>query len=109
MSQETALARCRWKQVCHRRQESVVAIGHDEVHLGRSARSQVFEQADSPVFALLCAGPERQHLFVASQVHSQRGQDHGRIDLVAVTHAEMDPIEVEDAPVLLQTTLAKGW
>ena len=61
--------------------------------LCRSACSQVFKHAYPAVFAFLSAGQSRQRLFVAGQVHAQRCQDHGRIDLVAVTHAEIDRIK----------------
>jgi len=104
--QKTALARGRPKQVHHRCHKSVMAIGHDEFQLGRSARAQVLEHTPPAVFALLGTGMPRHHLFVARQVHSQGCQDHSRIGLVAMPHLEMDAIQVEDAPVLVQPTLA---
>jgi hypothetical protein len=106
LMQETALPRRRWKQARHRRQQSVVAVGDDEIHLGGSARSQVVQRTHPALFALLGTGTPRQHLFVASQVYSQCGQDHGRVGLISMTRAEMDAIQVQDAPVLLQRALA---
>ena len=85
-----------------------MAVGDDEIDLGRSARSHVLEHTEPPVFALLGAGSQRQHLFVSGQVHSQRCEDERRIGLVPMTHAEMDPIQVEDTPMRLQRAFAPG-
>jgi hypothetical protein len=85
-----------------------MAIGHQEIYLRGSTCPDVFEQADPAVFALLGTGPQCQHLFVASHVHSQRCQDDRRIGLVPMAHTEMDPIQVEDAPVLLQPSFTPG-
>ena len=41
----------------------------------------------------------RQHLFVAFQIHCQGGQNDGRIGLVAMTNAEVDAIQVQNAPM----------
>ena len=48
-----------------------MAIGHYEIDLGRSARPEVFQHADPALFALLCAGAQCQHFFVASEVYPQ--------------------------------------
>ena len=108
MSQEAALPRSCRKQCVHCRKPPLMAIGHDENHLGRSARSQVLEHTHPTILALLCTGESRQHLFVASQVHSHCCQDHRRIGLVAMTHTELDAIQVQDVPVRVPPTLAPG-
>lgn len=92
----------------HCRQQTFMAVGHDEIHLGGSARAQVLEHTHPAVFAFLGTGSQCQHFFVSVQVHSQRGQDHGRIGLVAMTHTEMDPIKIKDPPVFLQWALPPG-
>ena len=81
-------------------------VTYDEIDLCRTAPSDVFEQAEPAVFVLLSTDSERQHFFVSGHVHSQRGKDHRRIGLVPMTHAEMDPIEVEDTPMRLQRAFA---
>jgi len=83
-------------------------IGHNEINLRGPARAQVLEDAHPAIFALFGTGTPRQHLFVSSQVHSQRRQDHRRIRLRSMTHAEIDAIQVQDTPgreLLLQITV----
>src|SRR5258708_18667133 len=53
---QTALMRRGRKQLPDRCQHAVMPVGHDEVDLGRSSRSQVLQNADPAIFALLCAG-----------------------------------------------------
>jgi hypothetical protein len=60
------------------------------------------------LFVLLGAGSQRQYFFVTRHIHSQCCEDHGRIGLPSVTHAEMDAIEIKNTPVLLQPALAPG-
>jgi hypothetical protein len=78
-----------------------VTIGDDEVDLRRSARAEVFEDTHPPVFALLGASTQRQHLFVPGHVHAQGRQDHRRVGLLSVPHTEMDAIQIQDAEVEL--------
>src|SRR5947207_15790386 len=85
-----------------------MTIGHDEIDLDGSPCPEVFQHTEPALFTLLGTGPQCQHLLVASQVHSQGCEDHRRIGLVSMTHTEMDPIQAEDAPVLLQTALPPG-
>ena len=68
--QETALARRCRKEVRDRRQQSIMAISHDEIHLDGSACAQVLEHTQPAVFVLLGTGPQGRHLFVARQVHA---------------------------------------
>lgn len=85
-----------------------MSVSHDEVDLGRPSRSQVLQQADLALFALLCAGAVSQHLFVALQVHCQGGQNDGRIGLVSMPHTEVDATQVQNTPMWLQRTLPPG-
>jgi hypothetical protein len=106
--QATALSGRRPKQCLHCCQDPLMAIGHQEIQLGRSARSQVCEHTHPAVFALLSAGPQCSHLCVAGHIHTQGCEDTRRISLIPLPYAERDPIQVQDAPVLVQPTLAKG-
>jgi len=83
-------------------------IGHNEINLRGPARAQVLEDAHPAIFALFGTGTPREHLFVSSQVHSQRRQDHRRIRLLSMTHAEIDAIQVQDTPALMQPALTPG-
>jgi hypothetical protein len=56
LMQQTTLTRRGRKQLPDSCQHAVMPVGHDEVDLGRSSRSQVLQHADPAVFALLCAG-----------------------------------------------------
>lgn len=47
----------------------------------------------------LGGGASRHHFFVADQNYPHGGQDHGRIGLLSMTYAEMDPIEVQHTPM----------
>src|SRR5438045_6275636 len=51
-------------------------------------------------------GLQSEHLFVAVQVRSKSRQDHGRIDLMPMTHVEMDPIQIENAPVFYKMIMS---
>src|SRR5215472_12253808 len=68
--QEAALARRGRKQLLYCRQQSIMAVGHDEVHLRCPALAHVLQQAQPAVFALLSTRTPRQHFFVSSQVHT---------------------------------------
>src|SRR6266849_8658072 len=83
-------------------------IRHDEIDLDRSACPEVFQNTYPALFALLGTGAPRQHLLVSLQVHAQGDEDHGRISLVSMTHTEMDAIQVENTPMLLQSALTPG-
>src|SRR5258708_5557192 len=83
-------------------------IGHDEIDLDGSACPEVFQDTYPALFALLGTGSQRQHFLVSLQVHAQGDEDHGRISLVSMTHAEMDAIQVENTPMLLQSALTPG-
>src|SRR5262249_4807982 len=94
--QETTLARRRRKQCLDCRQQSIMAIGHNEIDLRRSARSDVLQDTHPAVFTFLSTYTQRQYVFVAGHVHTQHRQDHRRIGLVPMTYLEMDAIEIED-------------
>ncbi len=102
---QTALTRRGRKQLPNSSQHAVMPVGHDEVDLGRSSRSQVLQHADPAIFALLCAGAVSQHLFVAFQIYCQGGQNDGGIGLVTMTNTEVDAIQVQNTPMWLQRTL----
>jgi hypothetical protein len=62
---QTALAWCCRKELLHGRQQSFMAIGHNEIDLRRSAPPQVVEHTHPSLFILLSTSAQRQHLFVS--------------------------------------------
>ncbi len=106
---ETALARGGRKQFRDSPQQAVMPIGHDQIDLRCPSCSQVVQEAEPSLFALLGTGPQSQHFFVSREIDAQCGQDDGGIALVPMTNAEMHAIEVQDTPVLLKRALSPGF
>ena len=81
----------------------------DQVNLSSPSCTQIVQEAEPPLFALLGACSQSQHLFVALQIRAQGRQDDGGIGLVPMTNAEMDAIQVQDAPVPLKRARSPGF
>jgi hypothetical protein len=103
---QTALTRGGRKPLRDRRQQSIMAIRHDQINLGYSSPAQILQEAVPSILAFLGANLQSQNLFVSFQIHAQGGQDDRGIGLVAVTNAEMHAIQVQDTPMLLQRALS---
>ena len=86
-----------------------MSIGDNEIDLAHPTSAQVLDEATPAIFVFLGAGAQGQHFSAALQIHSQRRKNHGRIRLGAMPHREMDAIEVDDAVVGEQPTLAPGF
>ncbi len=59
-----ALARRGRKEGRNRCEQAVMPIGHDQIDLGRSVRSQILEHIHPPIFAFLSTRTSCEHLFV---------------------------------------------
>jgi hypothetical protein len=62
--------------------------------------------ASPSLFAFLGAGAHCQHFFVSCQSDAKCRYNDGGIGLISMTNAEVYPIKVQNAPVLLQGTLS---
>jgi hypothetical protein len=71
-------------------------------------RRLVLEDTHPALFIFLGTGAPRQYFFISGQIYSQSRQDHGRIGLIPMAHAEVDAIQREDTEVGLQRAFAPG-
>jgi hypothetical protein len=55
---QTALTRGSRKQLRDRREQPIMPIGHDQIDVGGSARTQVLQEAEPSLFAFLGAGAQ---------------------------------------------------